>query len=36
MLTRLSDILHYYLTKNNVNAIAMEEELKMVQNYIYI
>ncbi len=34
MLTKLSEILRYSLTKNNVNAIAVEEELDMVDNYI--
>ncbi len=34
MLTKLSEILRYSLTKNNVNAIALEEELEMVENYI--
>ncbi|MCL6264904.1 sensor histidine kinase [Flagellimonas myxillae] len=34
MLTKLSEILRYSLTKNNINAIAVEEELEVVDNYI--
>ncbi|UWX55576.1 histidine kinase [Maribacter litopenaei] len=34
MLTKLSEMLRYSLTKNNVNAINLEEELEMVENYI--
>ncbi|MEO9512002.1 MAG: histidine kinase [Flavobacteriaceae bacterium] len=34
MLTKLSEILRYSLTKNNINAIAVQEELEMVDNYI--
>ncbi|AWX43840.1 Sensor protein LytS [Flagellimonas maritima] len=34
MLTKLSEILRYSLTKNNTNAISVEEELDMVDNYI--
>lgn len=34
MLTKLSEMLRYSLTKNNVNAIAVSEELEMVENYI--
>ncbi|MDT0607909.1 sensor histidine kinase [Croceitalea rosinachiae] len=34
MLTKLSEMLRYSLTKNNNNAIALEEELEMVDNYI--
>lgn len=34
MLTKLSEMLRYSLTKNNVNGIAVEEELEMVENYI--
>lgn len=34
MLTKLSEMLRYSLTKNNVNAIQLEEELEMVENYI--
>src|SRR5690606_15210237 len=36
MLTRLSDMLRYSLTKNDTNAIALEEELEMVDNYVEI
>ena len=34
MLTKLSEILRYSLTKNNVNDIAVREELEVVDNYI--
>jgi hypothetical protein len=34
MLTKLSEMLRYSLTKNNMNAISLEEELEMVDNYI--
>ncbi|MGX1929864.1 sensor histidine kinase [Flagellimonas sp. 2504JD4-2] len=34
MLTKLSEILRYSLTKNNVNSIPLEEELEIVDNYI--
>ena len=34
MLTKLSEMLRYSLTKNNVNAIALQDELEMVDNYI--
>ncbi len=34
MLTKLSEMLRYSLTKNDVNAIALEEEIEMVENYI--
>lgn len=34
MLTKLSEMLRYSLTKNNVNGIAVEEEVEMVENYI--
>lgn len=34
MLTKLSEILRYSLTKNNVNGISVQEELEMVDNYI--
>ncbi|MEM9646896.1 MAG: histidine kinase [Bacteroidota bacterium] len=34
MLTKLSEILRYSLTKNNVNSISVAEELEMVDNYI--
>lgn len=34
MITRLSDMLRYSLTKNNLDTIALEEELEMADNYI--
>ncbi len=34
MLTKLSEILRYSLTKNNINAISVREELEVVDNYI--
>ena len=34
MLTKLSEMLRYSLTKNDLNAIAVVEELEMVDNYI--
>lgn len=34
MLTKLSEILRYSLTKNNVNSIPLQEELEIVDNYI--
>jgi len=34
MLTKLSEMLRYSLTKNDINAISLEEELEMVENYI--
>jgi len=34
MLTKLSEMLRYSLTKTDVNAIVLEEELEMVDNYI--
>ncbi|SFC14509.1 Histidine kinase [Flagellimonas taeanensis] len=34
MLTKLSEILRYSLTKNNTNDIAVREELEVVDNYI--
>nr|WP_299342809.1 histidine kinase [Allomuricauda sp.] len=34
MLTKLSEILRYSLTKNNVNSIAVAEELEVIDNYI--
>lgn len=34
MLTKLSEMLRYSLTKNNVDGIAVEEEIEMVDNYI--
>ncbi|MFD0963549.1 sensor histidine kinase [Pseudofulvibacter geojedonensis] len=36
MITRLSEMLRYSLTKNEINAIALEDELEMVDNYIAI
>ncbi|XLS30802.1 sensor histidine kinase [Flavobacteriaceae bacterium M23B6Z8] len=36
MLTRLSEMLRYSLTKNTVNAISIKDELEMVDNYIEI
>jgi hypothetical protein len=34
MLTKLSEMLRYSLVKDNINAIALEEELEMIDNYI--
>lgn len=34
MITRLSEMLRYSLTKNKVDTIALKEELEMVDNYI--
>ena len=34
MLTKLSEMLRYSLTKASNNAIALSEELEMVENYI--
>ncbi|MEM1003611.1 MAG: histidine kinase [Bacteroidota bacterium] len=34
MLTKLSEILRYSLTKNNINSIPVAEELEVVDNYI--
>ena len=34
MLTKLSEMLRYSLTKNSIDGIALEEELEMVDNYI--
>ena len=34
MLTKLSEMLRYSLTKNNINAIALKDELEMVDNYV--
>lgn len=34
MLTKLSEMLRYSLTKNSVDGIALEEELEMIDNYI--
>lgn len=36
MLTALSETLRYSLTKSDANAIALEDELEMVENYIAI
>ncbi|MEO8933045.1 MAG: histidine kinase [Xanthomarina sp.] len=36
MLTRLSETLRYSLTKSDINSIALEKELEMVENYIEI
>ncbi len=36
MITRLSEMLRYSLTKNNINAISLEEELEVVDNFIAI
>ena len=36
MITRLSEMLRYSLTKNNVNAISVEEEIDVVDNFIAI
>ena len=34
LLTKLSEILRYSLTKNNVNSVPLHEELEIVKNYI--
>ena len=34
MITKLSEMLRYSLTKNNIDGIAVVEELEMVDNYI--
>lgn len=34
MLTKLSEMLRYSLTKNNVDTVLLEEELEMVENYV--
>lgn len=34
MLTKLSEMLRYSLTKNDINSIALREELEMVENYV--
>ena len=34
MLTKLSEIIRYSLTKNNINDIPVREELEVVDNYI--
>lgn len=36
MITRLSEMLRYSLTKNDINTIALEEEIEMVENFIEI
>ena len=36
LITQLSEMLRYSLTKNDVNAISIEEELEIVENYISI
>jgi len=36
MLTSLSETLRYSLTKSDANAIALEDELEMVENYVEI
>ena len=36
MLTRLSEAIRYSLTKNNIDSIALEDELEMVENYVEI
>lgn len=36
MITRLSEMLRYSLTKNDVDAISLEDELEMVDNYVAI
>lgn len=36
MITRLSEMLRYSLTKNEVTTIALEEEIEMVENFIEI
>jgi sensor histidine kinase YesM len=34
MITRLSEMLRYSLTKNNLDKIALSEEIEMIENYI--
>jgi len=34
LLTQLSEILRYSLTKNNINAVLLHEELETVENYV--
>jgi len=34
MITRLSEMLRYSLTKNNVDTVSLEDELKIIENYI--
>ncbi|MDI9308700.1 MAG: histidine kinase [Limnohabitans sp.] len=36
MITRLSEMLRYSLTKNDLHEIRLEEEMEMVENYIHI
>ncbi|GIQ59884.1 hypothetical protein Flavo103_30200 [Flavobacterium collinsii] len=36
MITRLSEMLRYSLTKNEITTIALEEEIEMVENFIEI
>ena len=36
MITRLSEMLRYSLTQNNTNAITLENELEMVDNFVAI
>lgn len=36
MITRLSEMLRYSLTKNDINAISIEEEIEVVDNFIAI
>ncbi|PWA11503.1 sensor histidine kinase [Flavobacterium laiguense] len=36
MITRLSEMLRYSLTKNDIDTIALEEEIEMVENFIAI
>ncbi|MBP4137892.1 sensor histidine kinase [Flavobacterium geliluteum] len=36
MITRLSEMLRYSLTKNDITKIALEEEIEMVENFIEI
>lgn len=36
MITRLSEMLRYSLTKSDINTIALEEEIEMVENFIAI
>jgi two-component system, LytTR family, sensor kinase len=36
MITRLSEMLRYSLTKNDLHEIKLEDELEMVENYIQI
>lgn len=34
LLTKLSEILRYSLTKNNINSVSLDEELEIVKNYV--